>query len=194
MWLLQYNPAHGQPGEYWPVRRYRDRIRAGGEVALWASGPDGGVVGLGRVKRANGSPIGRAGDAAGRPGGEAVDRARGEAVGRAEGAADEAVDWAGDAPGGPAHGMGIEIENVRTFPVIRRELLKEDPRFAKALILRMPGGGNPFPLDADQWQAIVDRVPAELHLVGKTVLGAAALAAAGATAIREAVRSVTRVN
>jgi hypothetical protein len=56
----------------------------------------------------------------------------------------------------------------------------------------MPGGGNPFPLEPDQWQAITERVPPELHLVGKTVLGAAALAAAGATAIREAVRSVTR--
>jgi hypothetical protein len=141
MWLLQFNPAHEQPGERWPVRRYRDRIQAGDEVALWASGPDGGVVGLAQV--------------------------------------------------GSGSRTVVEIENVRLFPVVRREVLRADPRFARALILRMPGGGNPFPLEPDQWRAITERVPAELHLVGKTVLGAAALAAAGATAIREAVRSAS---
>jgi hypothetical protein len=144
MWLLQYNPVHEQPGDQWPIRRYRDRITAGDEVTLWASGRDGGVTGLGRIA----------------------------AIRRTDAA--------------------IDIENVRTFPVIARGLLKADPRFARALILRMPGGGNPFLLEPGQWQAIADRVPAELHLVGKTVLGAAALAAAGAAAIREAVRSVTR--
>jgi len=142
MWLLQYNPAHEQPGDHWPIRRYRDRISVGDEVALWASGPGGGVSGLGQVVAKT--------------------------------------------------GHAVEIGNVRTFPVIRRDVLRGDPRFATALILRMPGGGNPFPLDADQWQAIAGHVPAELHLVGKTVLGAAALAAAGATAIREAVKSVRR--
>jgi hypothetical protein len=141
MWLLQYNPVHSL-GDNWPVRRYRDRIAAGDEVALWASGRDGGVTGLGVVAARTNSTI--------------------------------------------------EISDVRTFPVISRRLLKADPRFAGALILRMPGGGNPFPLDPDEWQAITDHVPPELHLVGKTVLGAAALAAAGATAIREAVKSVTR--
>jgi len=141
MWLLQYNPAH-ERDNHWPIRRYRDRIGPGDEVALWASGHDGGVTGLGQVVANTGG--------------------------------------------------AVEIENVRTFPVIRREVLKEDPRFANALIVRMPGGGNPFPLDPGQWQAISERVPAELHLVGKTVLGAAALAAAGATAIREAVKSVRR--
>jgi hypothetical protein len=142
MWLLQYNPAHEQPGNRWPIRRYRARIGVGDEVALWASGPGGGVTGLGQV------------------------------IATTDGA--------------------VEIDHVRSFPVIRREQLKDDPRFAKALILRMPGGGNPFPVEPAQWPAITERVPTELHLVGKTVLGAAALAAAGATAIREAVRSVRR--
>ena len=141
-WLLQYNPAHEQPGPRWPIRRYRDRIAAGDDIALWASGRDGGLAGLGRV--------------AGQP-----------------------------------HDGILEIESVRTFPVIARTTLKADRRFADALILRMSGGGNPFPLEPIQWQAVVDRAPAELHLVGKTVLTAAAIAAAGATAIREAVRSVT---
>lgn len=142
MWLLQYNPAHGQPGEHWPIRRYRDRIAVGDEVALWASGPGGGVTGLGQV------------------------------IGKSD--------------------TTVEVGNVRGFPVIRRESLKDDARFATALILRMPGGGNPFAVEPAQWAAITERVPPELHLVGKTVLGAAALAAAGATAIREAVRSVRR--
>lgn len=141
MWLLQYNPAHDRPGRTWPIRRYRDRITPGDEVALWASGRNGGVVGFGIVT--------------------------------------------------DVHDGLVDLEPVRTFPAIRRNLLKADPRFADALILRMPGGGNPFPLGGAQWQAIVDRAPAELRLIGKTVLTAAALAAAGATAIREAVRSVT---
>jgi hypothetical protein len=141
-WLLQHNPAHYQPGPQWPIRRYRDRIAAGDEVALWASGRAGGVLGLGVIA------------------------------------------------GLPHDGL-VEIEAVRTFPVIGRDVLKADPRFADALILRMPGGGNPFPLEPAQWEAVVSRAPGELHLVGKTVLTAAALAAAGATAIREAVRSVT---
>jgi hypothetical protein len=141
-WLLQYNPAHGRPGRHWPIRRYRDRVKPGDDVALWASGRDGGVTGLGTVAEQ------------------------------------------------PRDGV-IEIEPARTFPVIARDTLKADPRFAAALIVRMSGGGNPFPLQPDEYQAIADRVPPELHLVGKTVLTAAALAAAGATAIREVVRSVT---
>lgn len=143
MWLLRYNPAREQPGDQWAIRRYRDRVRAGDEVALWATGRGGGVSGLAEVRSSGGSSV-------------------------------------------------VEIENLRTFPVIRREVLREDERFAGALILRMPGGGNPFPLSPAEWQAILDRVPAELHLIGKTVLGAAALAVAGATALREAVKSVRR--
>jgi hypothetical protein len=78
------------------------------------------------------------------------------------------------------------------FPdrLIRRDALAADPRFAGALILRRPGGRNPFPLEDAAWAAVLDRVPpAGPHLVADTVRGAAAVVVAGAAAVREAFRS-----
>ncbi|MCO8271242.1 EVE domain-containing protein [Actinoplanes sp. TRM 88003] len=91
-----------------------------------------------------------------------------------------------------AHDGVITVEFARMFTgrPIPRDTLKADERFRDALVLRMPGGGNPFPLTPAQWQAIEERVPPENQLVAATVRGAAALAVAGATALREAVRSV----
>jgi hypothetical protein len=43
-------------------------------------------------------------------------------------------------------------------PILAIEL-RMDPRFSQALILRMPGGGNPFPLEEEEWKAIADRLP-----------------------------------
>jgi 5-methylcytosine-specific restriction enzyme A len=39
-----------------------------------------------------------------------------------------------------------------------RSVLAADPNFADAAIIRMPGGGNPFPVTDPQWQAITSRV------------------------------------
>ena len=60
----------------------------------------------------------------------------------------------------PDDGM-ITVDFARTFTgrPIRRDALKADERFRDALVLRMPGGSNPFPLTAAQWQAIEERVP-----------------------------------
>jgi hypothetical protein len=226
-WLLQHNPAKAgvcgllRPGHNrggWSIRRYRDRMAVGDDVAVWVSGSRGGVVALGCV--------------------------------------------VGEPRTGP-DGVTVEVDLPRLFldEAIRRDDLRADERFADALVLRMPGGSNPFPLTPPQWQAILDRAPAapepaasppaprpappetaasppapELaapepaasqpaprpaapaprsaapetaasppapeaagrplggrhRLVARTVLTAAALAAAGATAIREAVRSVAR--
>ena len=38
-------------------------------------------------------------------------------------------------------------------------MLVADPRFAGAAIIRMPGGGNPFPLTEAQWQALQSHLP-----------------------------------
>ncbi|MBL7258417.1 EVE domain-containing protein [Paractinoplanes lichenicola] len=143
-WLLQHNPARGACGSGdWTVRRYRELITAGDDVALWHSGPGGGVAAVGTIV---------------------------------------------DAP----HDSVIGVHFTREFASrpIPRETLKNDQRFSDALILRMAGGSNPFPLTPAQWQAIVERIPPEHQFVAATVRGAAALAAAGATALREAVRSV----
>jgi hypothetical protein len=173
-WLLQHNPAKAgvcgllRPGHTrgaWSIRRYRERIAAGDDVAVWVSGRRGGVVALGSV-----------------------------------------VDGPHAEPGGGT----VEVDLPRLFvdDPIGRDELRADERFADALVLRMPGGANPFPLTPPQWQAILDRAPAasrpdapesigapqagQHQLVARTVLTAAAPAAAGATAIREAVRSVAR--
>ena len=143
-WLLQHNPARGACGSGdWVIRRYRDLITAGDDVALWHSGRGGGVA----------------------------------AVGTITGAPRDSV---------------IVVSFARMFASkpIPREVLKADERFRDALVLRMAGGGNPFPLTPAQWQAITERIPPEHQFVAATVRGAAALAVAGATAIREAVRSV----
>ncbi len=147
-WLVQHNPARGDCGSGpWLIRRYRDLITPGDDIALWLSGRAGGVSAVGTIV---------------------------------------------DAPHETADGITIGVTFTRTFTgrPIPRATLKADDRFRDALILRMPGGGNPFPLTPAQWQAITDRIPPEHQFVAATVRGAAALAAAGATALREAVRSV----
>ncbi|MBU2670999.1 EVE domain-containing protein [Actinoplanes bogorensis] len=143
-WLLQHNPARGACGSGdWVIRRYRDLITAGDDVALWHSGRSGGVAAVGTITEAPRDSV-------------------------------------------------IVVSFARMFAnrPIPREVLKADERFRDALVLRMAGGGNPFPLTPAQWQAITERIPPEHQFVAATVRGAAALAAAGATAIREAVRSV----
>ena len=63
---------------------------------------------------------------------------------------------------GPHDGL-VTVDFARSFldRPIRRDALKADDRFRDALVLRMPGGSNPFPVTSEQWQAIVARVPSE---------------------------------
>jgi hypothetical protein len=118
-WLLQHNPAKAgvcgllRPGHNrggWSIRRYRDRMAVGDDVAVWVSGSRGGVVALGCV--------------------------------------------VGEPRTGP-DGVTVEVDLPRLFldEAIRRDDLRADERFADALVLRMPGGSNPFPLTPPQWQA-----------------------------------------
>ncbi|MFF5076942.1 EVE domain-containing protein [Actinoplanes sp. NPDC000266] len=112
-WLLQHDPARGDCGDGdWTVRRYRDRIAEGDEVALWHSGRAGGVVALGVIVAAP-----------------------------------------HETPGGTV--VGVRFDRRQSIP---RADLKADDRFRQALILRMPAGGNPFPLGPGEWKAITDRL------------------------------------
>ena len=56
---------------------------------------------------------------------------------------------------GPDWEIGIHIrEAFLDSPILSEELAK-DTRFVNALILRMPGGRNPFPLTEEEWHAIL---------------------------------------
>jgi predicted RNA-binding protein with PUA-like domain len=172
-WLLQCNESHwrirdfftdGRTGTVWTIRRHRDQIAAGDDVGVWLSGKQGGVVAIGRV---TGEPC--------------------------HGTATEADEryWTGTHDHATERWL-VPVEFSRHFldAPIRRDTLTADHRFAKSLILRVPRGANPFPVAADEWAAITDRVPpAGPHMIAATVRGAAAVVAAGATAVREAFRS-----
>jgi predicted RNA-binding protein with PUA-like domain len=172
-WIVQANPAHwrirdfftdGHTHTAWAIRRYRDAAAGGDDVALWLSGRDGGVVALGRVA---GEPY--------------------------HGTAPDDAYWSAGPERADARWlMPVEFTNVFLDDPIARAVLRADRRFAGSLILRMAGGGNPFPVTGAEWPAVAERVPhpSEHAVVAATVRGAAAIVAGGATAVREAVRSV----
>jgi hypothetical protein len=132
-WILQANPrmyrvfsalVDAPALRTWTIAHHKDHILPGDEFALWVSGRDGGVYAFGVVT----SP------AAVRPG--------------------DSTYWADlDEYKRRKWRIGIRIEDVLESPIPRREL-SADPKFADARILRMPGGGNPFPLSNGEWQAI----------------------------------------
>ncbi|MEV6630403.1 EVE domain-containing protein [Actinoplanes sp. NPDC051470] len=170
-WLMQGNISHwrirdfftdGHTATTWTIRQHWKRMSAGDGVAIWLSGPGGGVVALGHVT--------------------------------AEphfGTADDPY-WTGR--DGEQWLVPVEFAQHFVNRPIGREKLEGDPRFAHALILRMAGGRNPFPLEDQEWAAIVDRVPpAGPQVVATAVRGAAAGAAAvvtaGASAVKEAFRT-----
>jgi hypothetical protein len=49
--------------------------------------------------------------------------------------------------------VGIKIQERPEHPILRNDR-RADPGFADAAILRMPGGGNPFPVTAAEWQIL----------------------------------------
>jgi EVE domain len=169
-WLLQCNESHwrirdffadGHTGTVWTIRQHWKRISPGDGVAVWLSGEAGGVAALGHV-----------------------------AMEPYFGTADARYSADGHLPEGEQWLVPVEFTRHFVDHPIRREVLEADPRFAHALILRMAGGRNPFPLEEDEWAAITDRVPPPgPEVVATAVRGAAAVVAAGAIAVREAFRS-----
>ncbi len=137
-WILQCNPERyrlldalrdGYDVQAWRVAQHFRDITAGDEVAMWISGPGGGVCVLGEVTRG------------------------------AERFAEESDPYWAD----PAEAAGViwhvGIRLGEPLPeMISKPVLAADPDFADALIIRMPGGKNPFPITDSQWNAIVSRI------------------------------------
>jgi len=115
--------------------------------------------------------------------------ARGRVTGEPYFGADDAEYWIEEH--GERWRVPVDLTEHFVDRPIRRDVLAADPRFANALILRLAGGRNPFPLEPDEWTAITDRVPPPgPQVVATAVRGAAVAVAVGATAVREAMRSV----
>jgi predicted RNA-binding protein with PUA-like domain len=139
-WLLQNNPQktwrlaefldEHTPDELpaWSVTRYLDQVTEGDDVALWRTGPDGGVVALGHTT----DPIYEAAGAA-------------DAYWEDLEQADRTRWW-----------LPLRLTEAFLETPITREELRHDPRFAQAAILRQPWAGNPFPLSDLEWEAILD--------------------------------------
>lgn len=139
-WILQANPKlykidsalHAATAiRTWTIAHHWREIAPGDRFALWVSGKNSGVYAFGVVTK----------PAMVRPGDDSH--------------------WQDPAEGNRRKwriGIRIESTDVLVNP-IRRDTLSKDPDFADALILRMPGGGNPFPLSQAEWQAIISRRP-----------------------------------
>jgi hypothetical protein len=135
-WILQGNPeiydTHGAleagTGDRWRIARHLHDISCGDEFALWISGPGGGVCALGVVTE----PPKRD--------------------------TDSDPFWFDPAEGGkPARRIGIRM-NRRLGAPVRGTDLQADPGFGRSMILRMPGGGNPFPVTPDEWQVLQSHI------------------------------------
>jgi hypothetical protein len=128
-WILQAKPevydalaALGDADslDRWRIARYRDDIAPGDEFALWISGRESGVYAFGVVT----GPV-------------VCDR-------------DPDPFWQDPAEGSRLDWrVGIKIQERLEHPILRNDR-RADPGFADAAILRMPGGGNPFPVTGHQ--------------------------------------------
>ena len=135
-WILQSNPKRfnitanildRQPIPCWtasPSSRV-ESVRPGDGVAIWVSGDSAGVYGVGIV---NGNPY--PGFTSSEPDGWVNEEDRGV----------------------PKMLIPVSFSYLQK-PVLRSEL-KVDKRFENSLILRMPGGPNPFPLTKSEWNCI----------------------------------------
>jgi 5-methylcytosine-specific restriction enzyme A len=146
-WILQANPRRyrffdalrdGYEITSWSVAHLQNEIAPGDEFALWVSGEARGVYALGVVTEP------------------------------AEYRQDDDPYWTDPADATtPGWEVGIRIREAFVDSPILADDLARDPRFADALILRMPGGRNPFRLTEDQWQVILSRRPSNTTGTGR---------------------------
>ncbi|WP_277454097.1 hypothetical protein [Janibacter sp. DB-40] len=112
----------------WTIARHIDDVRAGDNFALWISGAKAGVYAVGHIDSSPTGPL--------RPSGGY---------------------WIEP----PKHDVwGIDLRPTKYLfdtPILK-DLLRQDPDFASALILRMPGGANPIPLEPAEWNAITQSI------------------------------------
>jgi predicted RNA-binding protein with PUA-like domain len=138
-WLFQLNPdvfdiassdEANRPRRF-EVSHRRDQIQAGDKVAIWRSGPDAGVIGFATI----------AANEAGEP--DFYDRViepntgwlRAEDVGRVT--------------------LTVNFTDGHwRYVAIPKSILKADPRFEDAAILKNPHARNPFKLTDEQWGVI----------------------------------------
>lgn len=160
-WILQANPARYRLADAlteaarvasWTITRRRDEIAAGDRFALWSTGRQAGVYALGVV------------------------------MAGAEFRSDDDPYWTDPADGlESAWRVGIRIEQVLPDPILRAELAG-DSVFSAASIIRMPGGGNPFPLSQVEWDAMESRLS---RTVGPMPRRSLATVGAGTAALRQ---------
>jgi len=124
-WLIQVNPAAwdlrqlaagGKRIRNFKLSRPSNDMAEGDSVVVWLSGPRGGVVGVGSVRE--------------------IPRH----------VADFEPDeyWANpDLGSRPGWQVGLDIPDLFVDQPLQKSELRNDPRFANALILRMPGGPIP---------------------------------------------------
>src|SRR6266567_4469294 len=154
-WILTANPGtyrifealrEGYAITYWRIAQLEHEIAPGDDVALWVSNRDGnvrGVYALGVVTRP--ADYGLTGPD---------------------------PYWVNPAEANnPMLHVGIRIdENLIDHPIFKTELAS-DRRFAGALVLRMPGGKNPFTVTDEQWQAVLSH-HAKRTGIRRRILGA----------------------
>jgi hypothetical protein len=144
-WLFQENPrqykrnrASGSEERDKPrwsdVTRRGDELNAGDNAAIWVSGPKRGVYGLATI----------AANEAGGPG--IHDRL-----------IPPDKDWHEGSSGRVVLAVNFR-DDARWLepPILLRPVLKADPRFKDAEILKIPRAGSPFRLTDKQWQAKID--------------------------------------
>ncbi|HVF74857.1 MAG TPA: hypothetical protein VM938_07395 [Acidimicrobiales bacterium] len=138
-WLISANLAvydvigwweeTNEPVDAWTLSRPAPRVAIGDRFALWIGGPAAGVYATGTISKPS-APTTRTADRY----------------------------WLRPPPD-PVYELRLSTDlYLFDQPIYRRDLLV-DPRFADALVVRMPRARNPIPLTPVQWSAIAARLP-----------------------------------
>ncbi|NAZ75608.1 EVE domain-containing protein [Kineococcus sp. T13] len=139
-WILQANPGKwdifrwhedgaAQQPLQWTVAVHLKDVAIGDDVVLWVSGREAGVYAMGKVTHPASALM-----------------------------MNTSAYWL-QPPLAPTHNIGIKITETFFAAPIYRSRLQQDPLFASALILRMPGAANPMRLTGSHWAALQTHLP-----------------------------------